>query len=77
MVKTDRLEDTEISEEVLSPLPVFQIRCRGCSYVQRPRHLSVQGDEVGIHVLNDRCPQCGGRMHELYLRYMGRKSCKR
>jgi hypothetical protein len=74
MVETDRL--TVFGEEkdgLLSSLPTFQVRCRGCDYVQRPSWHSLAGEQVGVHVLGDRCPKCDGRMQELYLRYAGRR----
>jgi hypothetical protein len=61
-----------MSEEALA-LPVFQIRCRGCDYVQRPGHHGLIGEQVGVLILKDRCPRCDGRMMELYLRYVGRR----
>jgi len=60
-------------DEVLGPLPIFQLRCRGCDYIQRPSCHSLVGEQVGIHMLEDRCPQCDGRLQELYFRYRGRR----
>jgi len=57
-----------MSDIVMSPLPVLQVRCRGCDNIQRPGNMSLQGNEIGIHVLEERCSSCGGRMQELYLR---------
>ncbi len=61
-------------EAPASVLPVFQTRCRGsCDYIQKPGRMSLVGEQVGVRVLKDRCPQCDGRMMELYLRYAGRR----
>jgi len=63
-----------MSDQATSPLPVLQVRCLGCDYIQRHGNMSLQGDEVGIHVTEDRCVECDGRMQELYLRRVrGRK----
>lgn len=46
---------------------VLSLRCRGCAYIATPARARVDGHEVGILILRDRCPNCGGRMQELYL----------
>jgi formate dehydrogenase maturation protein FdhE len=46
---------------------VLRTHCRGCDYAATPGKASVNGPEVGVVILRERCPDCGGRMQVLYL----------
>jgi len=61
-------------KQAANTLPVFQTRCRGsCAYIQDLDVHSLNGEQVGVRITQERCPQCDGRMMELFLHYAGRQ----
>lgn len=66
--------DGMLAEPKMSRLPAFQTRCRGgCDYIQELEVHSLNGEQVGVRILKDRCPQCDGRLMELFYSYVGRR----
>ncbi len=63
-----------VDAELRSMPSTIQVRCRGsCAYVQQPGVVSLEGEHIGVVVRKERCPQCDGRLMELYLHYMRRQ----
>jgi len=54
------------------PLTISE-RCRGCNYVGAPGSKDLGGEDVGVALTGDRCPECGGRMQRLFLQFVSKK----
>lgn len=63
-----------VDAELRCTASTIQVRCRGsCAHVQQPGVVSLEGEHIGVVVRKERCPQCDGRLMELYLHYAGRQ----
>jgi uncharacterized protein YbbK (DUF523 family) len=51
---------------------MINTRCRGCAYISQHGAASLNGQDVGVLILREKCPACGGRMQSLYIQRLQR-----